>query len=303
LIIEAVNGIQFAQSALGVDDSSNQILEKFLAGNPQSRTADRLRFRQAENQLQAGDFEGAIASFRQYLRVTNDEAMIPEALYNLADAYEQTNNIEGAIESYRSIVENHRRSERYEPALTSLGRIYNDRGRYDEAIGSYQRLIDTSTLMRFEANIGLGNGFIGKRDYNRAQEYFARANELNPDNEEARIGLGKVAFHRNNLDEARRIFTDLAEKSTMEPGAEAQYMLGRIYQSQRYYDDAIQAYANVRVLFGIYEIWVARALLRSAECYRAIGNDTEADTILRNIQESYPGTDEALEAAQKLRGR
>lgn len=303
LIIEAVNGIQFAQSAMGMDDSSNEILEEFLAGNPQSRTADRLRFRQAENQLQAGDYNGAIASFRQYLRVTNDEEMKPEALYNLADAYEQTDNIDAAIDSYRTIVENHRRSERYEPALTSLGRIYNDRGRFDEAIASYQRLIDTSALMRFEANLGLGNGYLGKRDYNRAQEFFTRANEINPDNETARIGLGKVAFHRNDFDEARRIFTDLAENSTMEPGAEAQYMLGRIYQSQRYYDDAIQAYANVRVLFGIYETWVARSLLRSAECYRAIGNSTEADNILRNIQESYPGTDEALEAAQLLRGR
>ncbi|MCA1802504.1 MAG: tetratricopeptide repeat protein [Rhodothermaceae bacterium] len=303
LIIEAVNGIQFAQSAMGDDDTSNQILEEFLAGNPQSRTADRLRFRQADNQLQAGDYNGAIASFRQYLRVTNDEAMIPEALFNLADAYEQTNNMDEAIESYRNIVENHRRSERYEPALTSLGRIYNDQGMYDEAIASYQRLIDTSTLMRFEANIGLGEGHLAKRDYNSAQQFFERANELTPNSETAKIGLGKVAFHRNNYDEARRIFSELAEQSTMEPGAEAQYMIGRIYQSQRFYDDAIQAYANVRVLFNIYEKWVARSLLRSAECYRAIGNSSEAENILRNIQESYPGTDEAREASQMLRGR
>jgi tetratricopeptide (TPR) repeat protein len=303
LIIEAVNGIQFAQAALGIDDSSNMILEEFLTANPQSRTADRLRFRQAENLLQAGDFEGAISAFRQYLRVTNDERMIPEALFNLADAFEQTGNLDGAAEAYQTIADNHRRSERYEPSLLNLGRIFTGRGQYDEALTRFQRLIDTSTLMRFEANIGLGNAWLGKRDYDRAGGYFSNALETNPGNEVARLGLGKVAFFRNNFDEARDIFSGIASSSTLEPGAEAQYMIGRIYQSQRFYDDAIEAYSRVRVLFGIYETWVARALLRSAECYRAIGNTTEAENILRNVQERYPGTPEALEAAQMLRSR
>jgi tetratricopeptide (TPR) repeat protein len=303
LIIEAVNGIQFAQSAMGMEDTSNQILEEFLAGNPQSRTAEQLRFRQAENQLQSGDYNGAITSFRQYLRVTNDERMKPEALFYLADAYEQINNTEGAINAYQDIVDNYRQSERYEPSLTNLGRLYENSGKYDEAISSYQQLIDTSTLMRFDANLGLGEAFIGKRDYNRAHQYYSRALELNPGNDNARLGLGKVAFYRNDLDEARQIFTDIASASTMEPGAEAQYMIGRIYQNQRYYDDAIEAYATVRTLFGIYEIWVARALIRSAECYRAIGNSSEAENILRNVQQSYPGTAEAREATQLLQGR
>ncbi len=42
-IIEAINGIQYAQLSAGRSDSSSVILEDFLSDNPTSRTADQLQ--------------------------------------------------------------------------------------------------------------------------------------------------------------------------------------------------------------------------------------------------------------------
>ncbi len=92
-IIEAVNGIQYAQIAAGNKDTSSEILENYLSEHPQSNMADKLRFRQAQNLLESGDYNGAIKSLKEYLRITNNDNMIPEAYYNIADAYEQENNI------------------------------------------------------------------------------------------------------------------------------------------------------------------------------------------------------------------
>ncbi|MDZ7690509.1 MAG: tetratricopeptide repeat protein [Balneolaceae bacterium] len=56
-LIEAINGIQYAQLSSGQSDSSSAILEDFLDDHPQSSTADRLRYRQAENRYQSGDYQ------------------------------------------------------------------------------------------------------------------------------------------------------------------------------------------------------------------------------------------------------
>ncbi|MDX1671591.1 MAG: tetratricopeptide repeat protein, partial [Balneolaceae bacterium] len=76
-IIEAVNGIQYAQLSAGEADSSSAILEEFLADHPRTSMADRLRFRKAEDLMQSGDYMSAIDAFRQYIRISNNQQLLP----------------------------------------------------------------------------------------------------------------------------------------------------------------------------------------------------------------------------------
>jgi tetratricopeptide (TPR) repeat protein len=85
------------------DDTSTDILEDFLADNPTSTTADRLRFRQAENVFQSGDYEGAVREFRQYLRITNNRNLMPDAYFNMADAYQRTDQKQQAAKPMKHL--------------------------------------------------------------------------------------------------------------------------------------------------------------------------------------------------------
>jgi TolA-binding protein len=129
-IIEAVNGIQYAQLSSGKADSSSAVLEDFLADYPQTSMADRLRFRQADNRMQSGDYQGAIDDFQQYIRITNNQELLPDAHFNLANAYEQTGQTAKAMEAYKTVVAEYPNSERAAPALASLGRIAYSRVNY-----------------------------------------------------------------------------------------------------------------------------------------------------------------------------
>ncbi|HET6527562.1 MAG TPA: tetratricopeptide repeat protein, partial [Balneolaceae bacterium] len=83
-ILEAVNGIQYAQLSSGNTDSSADVLEDYLADNPNTSMADRLRFRQADNLMQSGNYSRAIDEFQQYIRITNNRQLLPDAYFNLA---------------------------------------------------------------------------------------------------------------------------------------------------------------------------------------------------------------------------
>lgn len=295
-IIEAVNGIQFAQISGGLEDQSSEVLEDFLSKHPQAGTADRLRFRQAENLLQAGDYEAAISSFRQYLRITNSTRLLADAHYNLADAYERSGKMDEAIASLNEIKNNHTRSDRYETALLDLGRLYVMQEDYSNALSAYETLRNTTTRLRREATIGMANTYLAMNDPQRALQLYRQNLERFPDDTATKLGIAKVAYQLQDYDEAEESLRTIAQKETGELGAEAQYYLGRVYQQRNQWNDAIQAFSRVGILYEAFDYWVASSYLRSSECYRALGNTTEARRLLERIIERFPNTPQAREA-------
>lgn len=299
-IIEAVNGIQYAQLSAGESDSSMAVLEEFLAENPSSSMADRLRYRQAETLMQAGDYRNAIGEFRQYIRITNNEDLLPDAHYNLADAYEQTGDNEQAVAAYRTVIERFPESDRAAPSLAALGRIFSERGDHQQAYEYFKRLSEAGSQYSQEARIGMGNALLAMGRTGEAEEQYKAVQQGTGGGDPARVGLGKVALERQNYAEAEDLFSLVAESNTTEIGAEAQYLLGYSRQRQGAYESALQAYSNVRVLYETFDSWVAKAMLRSAECYIQTGNRGEARNTLNTLIEQYPDSPQARQARQML---
>ncbi|WP_290960657.1 tetratricopeptide repeat protein [Gracilimonas sp.] len=298
-IIEAINGIQYAQLSAGRSDSSSVILEEFLSDNPTSSTADQLRYRQALNVFQSGDYENAIKEFRQYLRVTNSERLMSEAYSNLGEAYRQLGQIDNAINAYQTIVDEFPNDDLASSALTSLGTLNFERGEYDLSHANYAQLLESAPRFRQEAYVGMGNASLAQEKIDQAKEEYESALQVNANNEAAKVGLGKVALANDNYDEARDLLFPIAERSTTEIGAEAQYYLGKILQEQNDFNTAIEEYAKVKVLFEAFDYWVSESMYATAECHIRLGNRGEAMTVLNSIINNYPGT-EAEQKAQRL---
>lgn len=298
-IIEAINGIQYAQLSAGRSDSSSVILEEFLSDNPTSSTADQLRYRQALNVFQSGDYENAIKEFRQYLRVTNSERLMPEAYSNLGEAYRQLDQIDNAITAYQTVVDEFPNDDLASSALTSLGTLNFERGEYDLSHTNYAQLLESAPRFRQEAYVGMGNASLAQNNIDQAKQEYESALQVNANNEAAKVGLGKVALANDNYDEARDLLFPIAERSTTEIGAEAQFYLGKILQEQNEFNTAIEEYAKVKVLFEAFDYWVSESMYATAECHIRLGNRGEAMTVLNSIISNYPGTD-AEQKAQRL---
>lgn len=298
-IIEAIDGIQFAQISSGGQDSSSVILEEFLGDNPQSSTADQLRYRKAETVFQTGDYEGAIREFNQYLRVTNSDELAPEAHSNLGESYRQLGNIDKAINEYQIIVDEFSKDGQVPSALTSLGMLYFEQGKFETSHEYFGQLLRTASRFSQEAYIGMGNASLALGKLETAREEYQNALSVNARNEAASVGLGKVAFAGENYAEAQSILAPIADKNTTDIGAEAQFYLGKVYQAQSNYDLAIAEYAKVKILFQAFDNWVSLGMYNSAECNILLGNRGQALAILNEIIEIYPGT-EAAKKAQDL---
>jgi TolA-binding protein len=298
-IIEAINGIQYAQLSAGESDSSSVILEEFLNDNPTSSTADQLRYRQALNVFQSGDYKNAVREFRQYLRITNSDKLRPEAYSNLAEAYKQLGQVDNAINAYESVINEYPNDDLAASALISLGTLYFDQGDFQRSYDSYDQLLETASRYRQEAYVGMGNANLALNNIEQAKEEYQAALSINANSNSAKVGLGKVAIEEKRYEEARNYFAPIAESSSTEIGAEAQYYLGRVYQLQENYGAAIEEFGRVSVLFEAFDTWVSEAMFRSAECHIRLGNQGEAMNTLNAIITRYPGTT-AEQKAQRL---
>jgi len=295
-IIEAINGIQYAQLSSGGQDSSSVILEEFLGDNPQSSTADRLRYRQAETVFQTGDYEGAIREFRQYLRVTNSDDLAPQAYSNLGESYRQLGQIDRAISSYQTIVDDYLGDSQVPSALTSLGLLYYEIGEFETSHTYFDQLLSTANRFAQEAYIGMGNASLALGKLETAREEYESTLRINSGNEAASVGLGKVALTEGNFNESQNILAPIANKSTTDIGAEAQFYLGKIQQDQNNHQEAIGEFAKVKILFEAFDNWVSLAMYNSAESNILLGNRGDALAILNEIIEFYPGTEAASKA-------
>jgi len=301
-IIDAVNGIQYAQVAAGGKDESSNILEDFLAKHPQTGMADKLRFRQAQNLLQSGDYPSAIKSFKEYIRITNNDKMIPEAYFNIADAYEQEGKITQAINAYETIVNNYSQSDRASTSLANLGRLNYKEHHYDKSLQYYQKLSQDKGY-RVEAYLGMARAHLALNQIDQARNNYENALKVNANSDAAKLGVARVNYAKKNYDEAMPVFRQIAKDNTAVTGAEAQFMIGRTLQAQGNYNEALKEYSKVKILYEAYATWVSKALLNSADCYVALGKKGEAQSTLRSLVKKYPDTNAAKEAAKRLKSK
>jgi TolA-binding protein len=301
-IIEAINGIQFAQLSAGDEDRSTDILEEFLEENPTSTTADRLRFRQAENLMQSGDYNAAVREFRQYLRITNNQSLMPDAYYNMANAFERTNDVDAAIDAYETLIDDFPNSQRVASSLAELGRLQYNKGNYEESRRRFEELGENDARYRQESLLGMGNAKLALGQGSEARQNFEQVLSLNSENPAARVGLGKVLLNDGRADEARRFFTIVAENNSTDIGAEAQYLIGETYLEEGNREAAREAFSRVRTLFEAFDEWVAEAQYKTAEIHIRDGRRGDAISLLNSIVETYPGTSGA-EKAQRLLDR
>lgn len=301
-IIDAVNGIQFSQLAAGLSDSSSVVLEEFLSKNPRSTTADRLRFRKAESLLQSGDYAGSIASFEEYIRITNVERMIPEAYYNLADAHIQLGQDSLAVDAYNEIVERYPKSERYESSLLNKARLLKNKGDLSRAYESYQTLYDSHGQFTQEALVGMGEIRLLQNNTTEAQQFFEQAMQASKNRDAPQLGLGKVYLQEQQYERAISEFETVANRNVSNTGAEAQYLLGVALQRKGDYRKAADAFLNVQTLFEAYTNWVSKALLGAGESKIIIGERGEGRGILQSLIQNYPNTPEAQRAQSIIDG-
>ena len=303
-VVEAANGIDYSKQAANGGapaDTSRSSLDEFIEDNPQnSQTTDQLRYRQAESLVQSGDYIKAVEKLEQYIRVSNNQKLLPDAHIKLAQSYEQIQRRADATESYQTVVNEYASSDEAATALAELGRLMSLQQSHQAAYDYYNQLLQKGGNNRLQAHVGMGNAQLAMNDAAAAKEQYNAALKINGNYDAAKVGLANAAIRQGSYAEAEQQLNPVAEANTTEVGARAQYLLGVAKQEQGDYEAALDEYANVQVLYEVFDHWVAKSMLKSGECYIQLGNNSQARKTLQELINSYPQSPEAQQAQRML---
>ncbi len=193
--------------------------------------------------------------------------------------------------------------------LGRTGDYFFAQNKLDEAAPFYERLLDEypkSENIDFAYN-GLGQIALAKHDLQRALKYFtdgtdkiAGATKL----KDITLGKAKTLMAMERYVEAKKVLEQVASVREWrgESTAFAVFSLGEIEAKRNHWAEANAYFQRVYVGYQKFLPWVAKAYVRSGECFEKLGKQQEAANTYRELlhNEKLASFAEAAEAKKKL---
>ena len=156
----------------------------------------------------AGQYEEAIASYKEALRIKPDDA---DAHYNLGVTYGESGQYEEAIASYKEAL-------RIKPddadAHYNLGYVYRELGQYEEAIASFKKSIRIKPDDA-NAHYSLGLAYDESGQYEEAIASYKEVLRIKPDDADAHFFLVLAYVNAGQYEEAIASYSGIGFSALM----------------------------------------------------------------------------------------
>jgi Flp pilus assembly protein TadD len=185
------------------------------------------------NLFSQGNYDEAIARFREALRLTPGNAAVH---YNIGLALQRQGKYEQAVASYQHAI-------RIQPgllvALNNLGAALKALDRLPEAVACYRQVLQLKPDYA-DVHANLGNALAVQDKLYEAVSSYQQALRLRPDNAQTHFNLGFALSKHGRAEEAKASFR---EALRLEPGyVEAHFNLGILFHEQGNLDQALTCY-------------------------------------------------------------
>jgi tetratricopeptide (TPR) repeat protein len=191
-----------------IDDAKRGELESFLKTVQISETDLQTLRQKAWDQIIACDWDGALATLTRTVELAPDDMRI---LVLLGWAYSGKEMYEKAEGIYDLVLE---KEPEHPMALANLGYISLKRCNYREAIEFLSRALrqDSDKTAIIYANYYMGLVYFERQMYSDAVSFLEKSIELAPNLMEAYYHFGLAKKNMDEIDEARRIWTEGLER-------------------------------------------------------------------------------------------
>jgi outer membrane protein assembly factor BamD (BamD/ComL family) len=193
--------------------------------------------------------------------------------------------------------------------------LHFDRGEYRQALNLYTELQaaypETARAVRAERRIDELVLLISGLTQREAELYVTIENSggaRSEDGRQAIIELAQLAIYEDtatgiDVSTVIPLLEQVADQSQVAPAAAAQslFLLGEYYSRQEEYLRAADRYLESAATSTADRDLAALSIYRAAEMYSTVGRRSEAETLLRRLEEDFPGS-QWLEEARDLLG-
>lgn len=302
---DALLGLQEVLNITNRSNDFNEYLSKYKTANPEDKELASVEFESAKAFYFNQKYEEAIAAFTQYQTDYPASPFEDDVKYYLGESYYRSEKYQDAIRQLLPVTRN-TNSQWYSRAIYRVAMLYNLVDENENARDYFRILekIASNRRTEFDAWSGLMEAYYNLGQYDSAI-YFGEqilkkgAFSVNAENL-TQLYIGKSYLSMGNTENAIDYFLNTVNTAKDIYGAEAQYLIARIFHDQGDYQRSNEALFSLNENYGIYEEWIGKSFLLIAENFIALNELFQAKATLNSLIEKSPIEEIVDQARQKL---
>jgi len=286
----ALLGLQNTLRLNDKDIEFNQYLTRYKEANPENQSLVNIELESAKNLYFSQNYEAAIGAFEGYERNYPDSPLKGQAKFYRAESYFRLKNNERALALYYEL-DRENKVANMDVVFQRIGQIHLEDGEFQEAANYYAKLegIARSKRQENDAWLGLLESYFRLSDYDNMRIYarniIDKANISSDANNRAQLYLAKAAYAEGDFDAAIDELLTTINTSTDVYGAEAQYLLGKIFYQQEEYQQSLTTLFDFSEKYGSYDLWLGKSFLLIADNYMKLEEFFQAEATVNSIIE------------------
>ncbi len=302
---EAIARAEDIYVELGRAEEYNDWVQSLKFYNVSTTALDSTNFRSAENIYISGDCERAKTAFRNYLAKFENGLFVTSAHFNLAECLYKDKDFSNALEHYTAVI--NRPANKYtEAALVAAAYLNYNLKNYTLALDNYRQL---ENVAEDKTNV-LEAQMWQMRCYNKlnnpidmlvyADKVLQNVNTAQKVKLEAQINKARAHMGLGDLENAAKIYTEIANTTKTVEGAEARYQLAYMLFVKGEYKKAEEAIFELVNQKPAYDNWIAKSFVMLAEVYLKMGDNFQAKATLQSVIDNHDGKELVDEARKRL---
>lgn len=284
----------------------DQYLAKYKSANPDNQALENIELESAKNLYFGQEYAAAIGAFEDYERNYASSPLSSQAKFYRAESHYRLNNNVKALELYYELDREAQVSD-IDVVFQRIGELQLKAGDFGEAANYYSRLekIAISKRQENDAWAGLLEAYFKLAEYDKMKVYanniITKGNISQDQVNKAQLYLGKAAYNQGDFSAAIDDLLSTINTAKNKYGAEAQYLLGKIFYQQENYQESLTTLFEFNENFSDYDLWLGKAFLLIADNYIALGELFQAKATVNSILENSQVDEVLTEARVKLK--
>ncbi|SDM29901.1 TolA-binding protein [Catalinimonas alkaloidigena] len=302
---DALLGLQENLNAVNRGQEFTAYLNRYKQANPQSTALESVEFESAKSLYLGQNYMEAIQRLQEYMKNYPNSANLPDARYYLAESYYRAGDNKQALRFHQDVIRENR-STFTSRSLERVAELTFNAGNYPGAASYYRQLLANASNRRQESGalVGLLESYYRLQKWDSV-DYFSgqimQGNNAGIDAQnKALLYAGKSAYAQKKLDDAVDYFLQTLNSAKDENGAEAQYLMARIFFEQGKYEQSLETLYDLNKKFSQYTQWLDRGFLLIADNFIATDELYQARATLESIAENSPNPETKKAAQAKL---
>jgi TolA-binding protein len=306
--------------ALQLAGRENQAVDAFaelIKKCPESPRVAESQFHVGEAAYKAQKFRPAAVAYAAAMEKSGKSDLGEKSAHKLGWAYYRLDDMNDAEQAFAYQLATWPRGSLAADAAFMEAECLFKQKKYGEAVAAYERvknpsskdfqaltLLHTAQALAAQA-VGMNRNDQEKQRKAMWEKDAALANRLlqsfadTPYLPEAEYERGWALQNLGRFDEAQAEYQKVLAKSSAEPAARAQFMIGQIQFQQNKYADAVKSF--YLVLYGYpYPQWQADAAFEAAKCFEALHKRSQAIKQYQELIEKFPQSDKVAAAKSRI---